>query len=328
MPDEIMTGREALERAFAETREEPAEVVADEPVEAVAETPEGDAPSDDRLRDESGRFKAKDTPDTDPAPLPEPSPIIDAAPVPDDAILPQLNDARAKAAWGTADPVLKAEVGRRIEQLQGGIERYRAEMEPIRRYADMARQSGTTLDAALASYTHIEQTIARNPLEGLDLICRNLGTDIRTVAAQIAGQPAPPRDQEVTQLRQQLHAAQQQLRGHEAAKEQQIAKSLQDFAAEHPRLDELSGSIAWILKNQYMGITTLEAAYAEAERYKPVSPAAAARTSAPEPVAARPGTPSKPVSIKGAPSSGSNPAWSSENLSTRESVQRAWADTR
>jgi hypothetical protein len=327
MTNEILTGREALEKAFAETAVDEPEA-AGETVDAVAETPSDDTPSeptpDGRERDEFGRFKPKEAAaETDPAPVEAPAPI-DAA-VPDDAILPQLNDPRAKAAWGTADPALKAEVGKRIGELQGGIERYRAEMEPIRRYADMARQSGTTLDAALANYTHIEQTIARNPVEGLDLICRNLGTDIRTVAAQIMGQPAPEPNQQIAQMRQQMGAMQQELRGYRAERERTVSQQVQDFAKGHPRLDELSGKIKWLLETG--GASDLEDAYRTAEY---LSPVATARTGAPEPVAARnaDAAPKGPVSIKGAPSTGSNPARGTESLSSRDAVARAFASLR
>jgi hypothetical protein len=316
MPDEIMTGREALERAFAETRE-PEEVV-----EAVAETPADEPPSDTtdgRERDEFGRFKARDAEVAGEA-VEAAQPVEAVAPVAVAEPAPSGFQASAQADWAKTPESVRADVQRRFGELEKGLTEYRQRFEPLKRYDEMARASGTSLDQALANYTTIEQTIARNPMEGLDLICRNLGTDIRTVAAQIMGQPAPEPNAQVAQLHQRLQAAETELRTYRAEKENTVAQTVQEFAAAHPRFDELTDDIAWLLKTG--GAKTLEAAYAKADRLNPMP--AAAQTSA-APPAPQPQKPAGPVSIKGAPSTGSNPARAPESLSSREAVARAFA---
>jgi hypothetical protein len=324
MPDEILSGREAIEKAFAE-------VTAREPEAETVEAPEVDtsepeAAPDGRERDELGRFKPREAAEVAEEPeapvAPAPAPV--EAPEPND-IAAQFNDPQARAAWATTPPAIKAEVNRRFSELQSGIERYRSEVEPLRRFDQQAKASGTTLAAALESYTAIEQAIARNPVEGLDLICRNLGTDIRTVAAHIAGQPAPEPNAQVAQMRQQMSAMQRELQAFRAEKASTVEKQVTDFAAEHPRFEELTQEIAWLLKTG--GARDLADAYRKADLLNPI-PAAAAQTSAAVSPAPQPQKPSGPVSIKGAPSSGSNPARASESLSSREAVARAFATLR
>jgi hypothetical protein len=323
MSDDILSAREALEKAFAESpaeEEAVAEVAAETPEE---ETPSGITEPDGRERDEHGRFKAKDAPEVaaEPEAAVAPAP---AAPEPTD-ISAQFSDPKARAAWVATPAEVKAEVSRRFGELQRGIETHRERLEPLRRFDEMARASGTTLDRALANYTHIEQTIARNPMEGLDLICRNMGTDIRTVAAQIMGQPAPEPNAQLHAMHGKMREMEQELHGYRAQAQQTVTNQIQDFAAAHPRFDELSEDIAWLLKTG--GARDLEAAYAKADRLNPIPPAAAQTSAA----VASPQEPQKhagPVSIKGAPSSGSNPARATEILSSRDAVARAFAATR
>lgn len=326
MPDEILTSREALEKAFAETREPEVEVNAETPPDEPPFVETDDKPvSDGRERDEYGRFKAKEAAEV----AEEPEAPVAPAPAPPEPeandIAAQFNDPTARAAWATTPPAIKAEVNRRFSELQSGIERYRSEIEPLRRFDQQAKASGTTLAAALESYTAIEQAIARNPVEGLDLICRNLGTDIRTVAAHIAGQPAPEPNAQVAQMRQQMSAMQRELQAFRSEKASNVEKQVTDFAAEHPRFEELTQEIAWLLKTG--GARDLADAYRKADLLNPI-PAAAAQTSAAVSPAPQPQKPPGPVSIKGAPSSGSNPARASESLSSREAVARAFATLR
>lgn len=297
--------------------------VAPEPVtevEAAPEAAETPAEGAGQPRDASGRFAPK-----------EAEAVADVAPVappvapdlPD--ISAQFNDPAARAAFAAADPVLKAEITRRMGDMQAGIDRYRAEAEPLRRFNQMAQAGGTTLAAALENYTVLEQALQRNPLQGLDLVCRNMGLDLRQVAAHVMGQPFE-KDEVVSGLRQQLQAAERELQGFRAEREQAVTKSVQDFAATHPRLDELSASIGWILKNGYMGITTLEGAYAEAERRSPVSaPSTGAAPAAPAAPPAEPRKPPANLSISGSPTSGSNPAARTPALTGRAATEWAMA---
>jgi ElaB/YqjD/DUF883 family membrane-anchored ribosome-binding protein len=327
MPDEHMSAREAVEKAFAETMavdEAPEALPAEVGEEHFEQT--DDLP-DTRERDEFGRFKARSdevvTADTTPAEAPKAPQVEQPRFDP-----PSRFSADAKAAWDNAPLPIKAEINRAFKELEGGIERYRAEVEPFRPFLERARQTGSDPVVALSNYISIEDRLRENPIGGLEQICRNMGTDLRSVAAHVMGQPAPDANEEIAALRQEV----QQLRGHsqelqtykqrqEQERTQQTTKQVEEFWAAHPRAEELANVIQWALKT---GLAAdLPTAYQYAERLHP-APATAA---APQPGTAPTGQPQKqgPVSIKGAPSAGSNPGRGSTSMSTREAAAQAYA---
>jgi hypothetical protein len=318
MSEEILNSREAVEKAWAE-------MSADEPeTEEATNLPEeatnlSDEVSDLRERDEFGRFKSREpSPDTDPVP----EPIDAAAPV---EPAPSGFQPSAAADWAKTPESVRSDVQRRFSEMEKGINEYRQRFEPLKRYDEMARAGGTSLDVALANYTNIEQTLARNPIEGIDLILRNIGSDVRSFAAHIMGQPAPDANAQVQQMRSQMQAMHQELIGYRSQREQSVSQQVQDFATEHPRFEELSEDIRWLLETK--GAKTLEQAYRKAELLNPI-PAAAAHTSAAALSTPEPRKPAGSLSIRGAPTSGSNPARSTESLSSREAVERAFATMR
>lgn len=326
MSDDVLSAREALEKAFAsqEPETEAPVVEAEAPVaEAAAE--EAPVAEGGRERDEFGRFKAKEAV-AEPV---EPAPVAEAhQPAPEVEPAPKGFQPSAQADWAKTPESVRADVARRFGEMESGLNEYRQRFEPLKRYDEMARAGGTTLDAALANYTHIEQTLARNPVEGIDLILRNMGTDVRSFAAHILGQPAPEANAQVSQLRQQLAAMERELTGYRTEKERTVASQVSEFATANPRFNELSEDIAWLLKTG--GARDLATAYRKAELMNPLPATAqtgASAASAASPALA-PQKPSGPVSIKGAPSSGSSPVRSTEIMSAREALLRAAAATR
>jgi hypothetical protein len=322
------------EELGAEMAAEPVAVV-EAPVAEVAEAPQGNTSGDaiDRAFEKAGiterhpthperRPDGKFAPKEDAAAQETPAQAVETPPVvtpPSEHDTPPARfSADAKAAFKDAPLAVKAEIHRAFREMEGGIERYRSEFEPIRQYADMARQSGTTLDKALEQYTSIEAAIARNPVEGLDLICRNLGTDIRTVAAHIMGQPAPERDTVIEGLKAELAQVKQTVGGvtrtFEEQRTAQVTSQIQAFAEANPRFDELSGEIAQMLKTGYA--SDLQDAYDKAARLNP------APTMAPQPQ-----TQAKPkvshLSVQGAPA-GSNPT-RPHSKSSGEAIDRSFA---
>lgn len=130
-----------------------------------------DKPAKDRAED--GKFKAKVEPDADADPSVEaktkPTAYKEAPGGFDDA---------AKKEWEATPESVRGAVHRRTKELESGIEKYRgvvAEYEPVRQYAEMAKASGTTLDAALKNYVGAEQLLRTNPIVGLESIVANLG---------------------------------------------------------------------------------------------------------------------------------------------------------
>jgi hypothetical protein len=299
----------ALDRAFAaiEGRDEPVE----------------DGPT----RDASGRFARREGEEDQPAEAEAPPPVEAPpveAPAPEAAQdWPKGISAAAQQEWTKVPPTVRSEVQRRFSEMEQGIEQYRQRFEPLRRFEEMARQGGTTIDAALHHYTGIEAILRQDPLEGLGRICQNLGLDPRSVAAHVLGQQAPEPQQEVMALRHQLSEMQTRLTHYEAeaqrtqqARQEQAVQTVSQFAEAHPRFNELAPTIKWLLDTG--GAGDLEGAYTMAERLNPApTPAPVADTQA-APQQRKAG-----LSIAGSP--GSNPVVRTPSKSSSEAIDRAFA---
>lgn len=175
---------------------------------AEAENPAADVPVEetaqetaDRVRDEKGRFAAKTE---EPAPVeavkavepaktaPAPAaPTVDPLAPPAEPVKPPPGfSPTAKVVWDkeTLDKAeweaVKRDIAKRNEEVGKGFEKL-AEYKPIERYAEMARQSGTTLDRALQNYVNIEQQISRDMVGGVAQIAQNGGIHPVALANQI-----------------------------------------------------------------------------------------------------------------------------------------------
>lgn len=179
-------------------------------------------------------------------------------------------DDAAKAEWETVPESVRGAVHRRAREMESGIERLRAqvqEYEPVKQYAEMARQSGTTLDQALQRYVGMEQMLRQDPMSGLQQVVANLGlkkpdgspVTLRDVAASIMGQTpdqaASRQEATINRLTQQVQSLTQQLGGFskhvEQQQEQAKVSSAQGawdaFQREMPRAKELEPQIAEFL---------------------------------------------------------------------------------
>lgn len=282
--------------------------------QVAPEVPEAEpAPDEGRTRDEQGRFAAKTT---DPE---APEAVIPTAEAPPEVQTqePVLNDAPArfspdaKAAWAEAHPAIRGEVQRAFGELEAGIEKYRQQIEPLQPLVQRAEANGQNPADIINQYMGIEDLLRTKPLEGLEAVCRNMGTDLKSVAAHVMGQPAPERDQEMEALKRQIES----LTGNVSSfRQQQSEAMVAEFARTHPRLDELAPEIAQMLKTKYA--SSLEDAYAKAERLNPAPQ--------PAPVAQAQTPPPANRSLSGAPStSGSNPPARTQPKSVDDSVD--WA---
>ena len=170
----------------------------------------------DRAAD--GKFAAPVA--AEPKPEPKPTAFRDAPPRFDDA---------AKSEWEAVPEGTRGAIHRTVRELEQGITKHReaAEaFEPIRKYADMAKQSGTDLATALQRFTGMEQELRRNPIAGLQAVVANLGiknpqtgmpVTLRDIAAHVLGQKpdqvASQHEASNQQLRQQVAQLQQQISG-------------------------------------------------------------------------------------------------------------------
>jgi hypothetical protein len=323
MADEIETGPEPVAEsvsdnsAIIETPEAPQSL--DDAISSALEATR----DDDRPRDELGRFAPKDNTPPDPQPQEKPEPIDAVAPEPVAAVEFDLarhfKDAEAVKAWGTVPAPVQAEVARRVSELEAGHARVRDQIAPFQPFLDRAKATGSDPVQALHQYLSIEDKLRADPLGGIDMICRNMGTDIRSVAAHIMGQPAPEPNVEIQHLRQEVTRL-QQIERHfqthqqtEATKRQSdVEKTVTEFSASHPRLDELAPIITGFLPSfqALPPAEALDAAYRLAEQVRPApvtSTAVLQQDSTPTPKVPQP-NPKAHLAISGAPSSGSNPA--------------------
>jgi hypothetical protein len=193
---------------------------------------------------------------------------------------------------------------------------------PVARFHKMATDHGTTLEQALTNYTSMEQKLRADLVGGLDVIINNLGIKgengqrigLRDVAYHVlsqspealrqtqmgnqqtaAGHQIGALHQEISGLKQALHQM------HTAQQFTYTRSQVDQFAASHPRFDELGT----LIENELRLGFDLETAYRRAELLQPATRAAQTGTTPP---AAQTRAPAD-RSISGSPGvSGSNPA--------------------
>lgn len=297
----VPSAREALDRAFdTVTRgDEPSESLLDPKPEAQG--------SPERPRDESGRFVSK-TPQEAAVDAPQAQETAKAI-VPD---APAWLNAE-KQAWAAAPEPLKAEINRRVAEIEGGLEQYRKEFEPLKPWADLAKRSNTTIPEALERYVAIDQLLTNDPVKGLEQVFKAARIDPRQYAAHILGQPADKVQAEqyqvVTALQNEIAALKQQLgnvsQTIEQQREAEAIRQVEAFAQKNPRLEEL-----WPVMEKLMAaelVSDPQAAYNEAEKLVPSQVSSAAKPAPARTQAANPAPQKGQFSVTGAPGSGSNP---------------------
>jgi hypothetical protein len=229
----------------------------------------------------------------------------------------------ARREWADTPESVRGEVHRMNHEFGRAVQHYRGAAEafqPIAKFHQMAQQHGTTLETALTNYTSMEQKLRSDPLAGLDLIVNNLGLtdpatgkriDLRDIAYTVLSQS--PEQLRMLQQGNQQNAASKQIGSlhqevsglkqalNQMHTERQFAQTrsvVDQYAASHPRLDEL----AEVIKREINLGFDLDTAYRRAELLFPATHAAQTRT---PPAQTRP----TDRSIHGAPDvTGSNPA--------------------
>ncbi|SLN74769.1 hypothetical protein ROJ8625_04098 [Roseivivax jejudonensis] len=309
--------REALEKAFSDLDEEAEGEKAKKPdvkkYESKKEAEQKPAEAKtEQQRGPDGKFVAKDD-----------KPEAKAEPKAADSFneAPSRFSADAKAEWANAPQAIKAEAHRAVREMEQGIEQYRQRIEPLEPFYKMAEQQGVKLEDALGRYINLENMLSRDPVAGFSEIARNMGMSPQQIGQMLTGQQpgqSDPRDKEIQQLRQQVKELRQGFGGVQQTMQQQqeqaVHKQIEDFAAQNPRFEELSGEIATMLSTGYA--KDLQEAYEKAERMNPP---------APQPQAA-PETPAQTREVKsvtGAPTAGSNPAQRKPSANREEAIARA-----
>jgi hypothetical protein len=315
-PKRSKTAREALERAFA--ADKPEATAKEGGDKAKPETKVAEAPKDGPARTEDGKFapKAEAKPD---AKETEAKPTGKGLEEPPSRFSPD-----AKADWAKAPESVRAEAQRAVREMEQGIQEKDAQIAPLKPFFELAQKHGVKLESALERYVNLENMLRDNPTQGFATIAQNMGLTPQQVGRMLMGQaPGQPdaRDQQVMQLRAELAELKQGYgRVSQTMQEQQqtaVLSQVEQFAAQNPRFDELSGEIVRMLETGYAA--NLQDAYEKAARLNPAP--------APQPTAA-PSAPAQtrmPQSLTGAPSTGSNPASNRAPSKTpREALERAF----
>lgn len=258
----------------------------------------------------------------------------------------------AKAEWQNLPAHTRSEVHRAVNELTRGLENAEnraTKYESIKEFDDLAESQGTTLRQAMHNYVSIEMMLRRNPIEGLERICSNLGTTLRDVAAHVLGQNpnqgAAQQERVISDLKKELNQLRYDMHGlqgvtqqqQQAAEQQQTAEYVASWASQpgHERAEELADDIANLITSGR--VATLDDAYALAVALKPApsnpggsNPPPRARDGS------NPSSRSAPddaqtvrrgaMSVSGAPGRGSDPDGKRPPSSTaRDAVRRAMA---
>lgn len=278
-------------------------------------TPDPSGSDETPVPTDEGDKKApkKDEPEPDPEPI-----AADDADSDKFATPPQRLSEEAKSAWAQVPVGVRAEVTRAMGEMETGIEKYRDDAEKydeFREVGEAIEANGQKVGDVISHYRGIEEMLAADPLRGLDTICRNLGSDLRTVAAQVLGQTVDQTAQQqntvVNELQQQIQALQGQITGITTQSAQDIeARTMADidaFAAGNEHFEAVSDDMTLLIDTGKAD--TIQNAYDMAVRINNLSSAASNAA----PVASDAKADAEPkrdgnLSIDGAPVNGTAPA--------------------
>jgi hypothetical protein len=213
--DDLRADLEAAFKADAETQD-----AAPEPEAEPEQTEKSDRP-----RDEHGRFakveKTEEIKPEEPAKTETPAETQQAKPVqeqkPAEAAAigapsptsgpPPGWSVAAKTEYDKLPQSVKDSIAKREEEINRGFQKLQ-DYKGLDHYNEMARNSGTTLDQALARYTAAEDLLSRNFSQGIVGLCQNYGYHPQRLIAELqamigqGGQSAAP---EAMQAAPQLH---------------------------------------------------------------------------------------------------------------------------
>lgn len=328
--------RKAFEKLNKDAEAKAGEKPADKPVDPKAdakpvETKAEPKPADARPEQprENGKFVSAN-------PKPE-APKEDA---------PTWLKSHERDHWNTASPEVRAILDRRNAEFNSGLEKYKANheaQERLRPYHDMAQQAGTTVEAALKSYTDLDKLLHTDKVKGMEAVLNRVGLTPHEYASFILNQsPDEQRSQSestirdlkatVERLEQQIGGVTQTLEQKRQAEEQEQANQttaqIEKWSADKPYFELIAPHIADEIRE---GAKDLDSALAAVlQKYPQLSVLTKPATAIPDTAspAAIPDEPQKLAgqkSISGAPTTGSDPAYRKPASSNREALQRAFA---
>jgi len=286
----------------------------------------------DKTRDETGKFQS--TYAEAKAPVAQEQKVETAAPERRVSLeAPARFNENGKRDWATTPDSVKEEVLRSHRELEEGHKKYKESAdryELLREYDDLARKNGREgVHESLKQIRDIEDTFARDPIQGLKKITDHFGISLPAVAAHIMGQNPNQQVQEAHSRVRELEAKIQQMET--AAK---VPSIVEQFFTEHEDAKDYSDDIAFVLEQGI--VKDLDAAYQYVKRFKPQASNAAASgqpvipaESAVAQTQAPALNPAGSKSVSGAPTGGVSPAAKHPvPANNREALQRAMARAR
>jgi hypothetical protein len=256
-----------------------------------------------------------------------------------------------KKEWSSLSETAKAELTRMAtglvkaaDQSQERIQGYSG----IEKFDKMARNGGTTLEAALTAYTNIETLLRRDWKAGITEVAKNIGVTPQQLSEAFGGQPATPAQPgtsdtaEVSALKQLLAQTQRDLAGLKGEftgftqnmTQRELQGEIDKFKSDptHSRFDELSPTMAKLLQSEVA--KDLAEAYQMADRLSPAASVQAPATTQIQPTVQSPAVQTKPtepaqtgkakLSITGSPQ-GSDPARRKSAGTIDEALDRAFS---
>lgn len=250
----------------------------------------------------------------------------------------------AQAEWATVNPVVQAEIARMETELMQGLEKYKGEAEafaPFKAFADIAKQHNIEPSKALENYVELDRLWARDKVGAFMETCKRTRTDPMEIVKAIAGpmlqqQQQQPESQIVLALQQQIAGLQQRLesfgQNFEENQTRQVYEAkmgeINSFAKDHPYFDDLMPTMTKLIQTGYVD-SDLSKAYETAVQLNPEIAAKIAADKSAKELAGTPrqqgSNPKAVLSITGSPGAGSAPAAGKPSGSSREALQRAFA---
>lgn len=114
----------------------------------------------------------------------------------------------ARKEWEAAPESVRAEVSRVLKENEDGITKYKANhesWEKVKHYDELAKRFGREgVHESLKQVEEMENTFARNPIDGFKAVANHFGFDVHKVASVILGQDP---NQAVAEVHTQLQEA-------------------------------------------------------------------------------------------------------------------------
>lgn len=114
----------------------------------------------------------------------------------------------ARKEWEASPESVRAEVSRVLKENEDGITKYKAShegWERVKQFDDIAKQNGREgVHESLKKIVEMEQTFARNPIEGFKAVADHFNFDVHKVASVILGQDP---NQAIGEVHKQLQDA-------------------------------------------------------------------------------------------------------------------------